>query len=57
MQGKEEGYLDPQMLLSLCRVMVMHQGVMVGDHMGFHAAVFMVILFPLSDPMVATQGM
>lgn len=56
MQGKKEGYLDHQMHLSPHRVITMLQGVTVGDHMGFHAVVFVVILFPLLDPMVAIQG-
>ena len=56
MQGKKEGSLDHQMLLSPHSVITIPQETMVEDHMGFHAVVFVVILFPLLDPMVATPG-
>lgn len=57
MQGKGKDYLDHQVLMSPLNVISMLPvGAIMEDHMVFHAVVFGVILSPLSDPMVETQG-
>ena len=57
MQSKKEGYPDHQMQVSpLKAITMLPVGIIMADHMDFHAVVFGVILSPPLNPMVETQG-